>query len=85
VPGLPEVPTDGIPSFLPEINIFQVLHLPFQIMLRFSDVFVFLMALIFVAIATWFLQKTSTGRAIRALAQNHAAAEMVGVDVILDY
>jgi branched-chain amino acid transport system permease protein len=81
VPGLPEVPTDGIPSFLPEINIFQTLHLPFQIVLRFSDVFVLLMALIFVAIATWFLQKTSTGRAIRALAQNQAAAEMVGVNV----
>ena len=81
VPGLPEVPTDGIPSFLPEINIFQALHLPFQVVLRFSDVFVLLMALIFVAIATWFLQKTSTGRAIRALAQDQAAAEMVGVNV----
>lgn len=58
-----------------------MLHLPFQVVLRFSDVFVFVMALIFVAIATWFLQKTSTGRAIRALAQNHALAEMVGVNV----
>ncbi|MBK8615911.1 MAG: ABC transporter permease [Anaerolineales bacterium] len=81
VPGLPEVPIDGIPSLLPEINMIQVLHLPFQVVLRFSDVFVFVMALFFVAIATWFLQKTSTGRGIRALAQNHALAEMVGVNV----
>jgi len=81
VPGLPEVPIDGIPSLLPEINIIQALHLPLQIVLRFSDVFVLGMALIFVAVATWFLQKTSTGRAIRALVQNHALAEMVGVNV----
>jgi len=81
VPGLPEVPTDGIPSFLPEINVIKALHLPFQVVLRFSDVFVLISALAFVAVATWFLQKTSTGRAIRALAQNRALAEMVGVNV----
>lgn len=80
VPGLPEVPTDGIPSLLPEVNIFQALHLPFQIVLRFSDVFVLLLAFIFVAIATWFLNKTSTGKAIRALSQNYTLAEMVGVN-----
>jgi branched-chain amino acid transport system permease protein len=80
VPGLPEVPTDGIPSLLPEVNIFQVLHLPFQIVLRFSDVFVLLLAFIFVIVATWFLNKTSTGKAIRALSQNYVLAEMVGVN-----
>ncbi len=42
VPGLPEVPTDGIPSLLPEINLVKALGLPFHIIIRFSDVFVIL-------------------------------------------
>src|SRR5436190_208823 len=40
VPGLPEVPTDGIPSFLPEVNLTKALGLPFNVVIRFSDVFV---------------------------------------------
>ncbi len=81
VPGLPEVPTDGIPSFLPEVNITQALGLPFHIVIRFSDVFVLLMAIVFVILATWFLQKTKTGRAIRAISQNQTLAQILGINV----
>ena len=81
VPGLPEVPTDGIPSLLPEINLVKTLGLPFNIIIRFSDVFVILMAFGFVAFATWFMLKTRTGKAIRALSQSHQLAEMIGVNV----
>jgi branched-chain amino acid transport system permease protein len=81
VPGLPEVPTDGIPSLLPEINLVKALSLPFNIILRFSDVFVILTAFTLAALATWFILKTRTGRAIRALSQGHQLAEMIGVDV----
>ncbi|HLO28208.1 MAG TPA: hypothetical protein VK249_03680 [Anaerolineales bacterium] len=81
VPGLPEVPTDGIPSFLPEINLIKALGLPFNVIIRFSDVFVLIMAILFVALATWFLQKTSTGRAIRAISQNQTLAQILGVNV----
>ena len=81
VPGLPEVPTDGIPTLLPEINLVKALHLPFHIIIRFSDVFVILMALLLVSLATWFMAKTRTGKAIRALSQGHQMAEMIGVNV----
>ncbi len=81
VPGLPEVPTDGIPSLLPEINLIKVMGLPFNIIIRFSDVFVILIAFAFVVFATWFMLKTRTGKAIRALSQSHQLAEMIGVNV----
>ncbi|MBI5961871.1 MAG: hypothetical protein HY863_00215 [Chloroflexi bacterium] len=81
VPGLPEVPTDGIPSLLPEINLVKALGLPFKIIIRFSDVFVILMAFALVAFATWFMLKTRTGKAIRALSQSHQMAEMIGINV----
>ncbi len=80
-PGTPEVPTDGIPSFLPEINLVQALGLPFHLVIRFSDVFVLVMALVFAGVAAWFLQRTATGRAIRAIAQNQPLAQILGVNV----
>lgn len=81
VPGIPEVPTDGIPNLLPEINLVKSLGLPYQVIIRFADVFVILVAVVFVLLATWFLQRTRTGRAIRALSQNPQAAEILGVNV----
>jgi branched-chain amino acid transport system permease protein len=81
VPGLPEVPTDAIPSLLPEINLVHALGLPLNIIIRFSDVFVLIVAFLFVGIATWFLQKTKTGRAIRAFSQNQLLAQILGINV----
>jgi len=81
VPGLPEVPTDGIPNLLPEINLVKAMGLDVQIIIRFADVFVLVMAILFVLLATWFLQRTRTGRAIRALSQHQSAAQVVGVNI----
>jgi branched-chain amino acid transport system permease protein len=81
VPGLPEVPTDGIPNFLPEINLVKSLGLPYQIIIRFADVFVIVIAVSFVLLAARFLQKTRTGRALRAYSQNPQAAQILGVNV----
>jgi branched-chain amino acid transport system permease protein len=81
VPGLPEVPTDGIPSLLPEINLVHALRLPLSIVVRFSDVFVLVVAFLFVGFATWFLNRTRTGRAIRAFSQNQLLAQILGIDV----
>ncbi len=81
VPGIPEVPTDGIPNLLPEINLVHAMGLPAQVIVRFADVFVILMAILFVLLATWLLQKTRTGRAIRALSQNAEAAQILGINV----
>ena len=80
VPGLPEVPTDGIPSLLPEINLAAKLGIPNPV-IRFSDLLMLALALLFVLLATWFLNRTRTGRAIQALAQNTQAAQIIGVNI----
>ncbi len=80
VPGLPEVPTDGIPNLLPEINLAAKLGFS-NLVIRFSDVFVLFMAIAFVLLAIWFLKKTYTGRAIRALAQNQELAQILGINI----
>ncbi len=74
VPGLNEVPTDGIPNFLPPGNL-----LSGKVVLQFSDLFVFVAAILFVLVTTYILQKTKTGQAIRAVAQNEELAQIVGV------
>lgn len=81
VPGLAEVPTDGIPSLLPEINLVNSLHLPFNLVVRFSDVFVLIMAVAFAVFASAYLKKTKTGRAIRAVSQNQTLAQYLGINV----
>ncbi len=81
VPGLPEVPTDGIPSFLPEVNLVKYFGLPLNVIIRFSDVFVILSAVVLVALATWFIQKSRTGLAIRAVSQNQQMAQIIGVNI----
>src|SRR5271157_3543378 len=75
VPGLDEVPTDGIPNFLPAGNL-----LPGKVVLQFGDLFVFAAAIIFVVAVTYILIRTRLGRSIRAVAQNEELAQVVGVN-----
>jgi branched-chain amino acid transport system permease protein len=80
VPGLPEVPTDGIPTLLPELNLAARIGIP-NLVIRFSDVFVFFLAVLFVVAASYFLYQTRTGRGIQALAQNPQLAQIIGVHI----
>jgi branched-chain amino acid transport system permease protein len=75
VPGLPEVPTDGIPNFLPLGNLLHG-----KVVLQSSDIFVFIAAAIFVLVTTYLMSRTRLGRSIRAVAQNEELARIVGVD-----
>lgn len=75
VPGLPEVPTDGIPNFLPHTNL-----LAGKVVLQGSDVFVWVAAILFVLVTTYILLATNLGRSIRAVAQNEELAQIVGVN-----
>ena len=75
VPGLAEVPTDGIPNFLGAGNLLHG-----KVVLTFGDVFVFVAALLFVGLVTFVLFRTSLGRSIRATGQNSELARMVGVN-----
>src|SRR5581483_734173 len=75
VPGLPEVPTDGIPNFLPLGNLLHG-----KVVLQASDVFVWVAAILFVVVTTYILARTRLGKSIRAVAQNEDLAQMVGVN-----
>jgi len=83
VPGLPEVPTDGIPNLLPNINLVQALGLQSNVIFRFNNLFIVLMAVVCAIGVSLFLRKTKTGRAIRAAAQNSQLAQISGVNLDL--
>lgn len=81
VPGLPEVPTDGIPNLLPDIDLVKALGLPVHVTFHFNDLFGMLLALI-CALGTYaFLRNTSSGRAMRACMQNPTLAQVIGIDL----
>ncbi|MFZ1040822.1 MAG: hypothetical protein WCA79_18760 [Anaerolineales bacterium] len=75
VPGLNEVPTDGIPNFLPTGNL-----LPGKVVLQYGDLFVFVAAILFVVVVSYILIRTKLGLSIRAIAQNEELAQVVGVN-----
>ena len=81
VPGLNEVPTDGIPNLLPNVNLVQALGLHMKVVFGANDLFVLLVAGAFVAVTAYVMQRTATGRAIRAAAQNPDLAQMVGINL----
>ncbi|HVN15380.1 MAG TPA: ABC transporter permease, partial [Anaerolineales bacterium] len=75
VPGLNEVPTDGIPNFLPTGNLLHG-----KVVFQYSDLFVLVVGLLFVVVTTLILQHTRLGRSVRAVAQNEELAQIVGVN-----
>ncbi len=81
VPGLPEVPTDRIPDLIPNFDLVRALGLPLHVTLRFNEVLVLIVAVAVTIGTTWFLKRTSTGRAIRAYAQDPVVAQICGVNL----
>jgi len=75
VPGLAEVPNDGIPNFFPTGNLLHG-----KVILQFSDVFVLGMGILFVWVTLLILQRTQLGRSIRAVAQNDQLAQILGIN-----
>jgi branched-chain amino acid transport system permease protein len=44
-------------------------------------IFAFVIAILTIAVLTWFMQQTRTGRAIRAVAQDETGAQLVGINL----
>jgi branched-chain amino acid transport system permease protein len=81
VPGLPEVPLeDRIPELLPRVDLVKALHLPLHVAFSFADLFVLVVAVLFMLAVAAFLNRTATGRAIRACSQDWVLAQICGVD-----
>ncbi len=77
VPGIPELPRDSIPEVLPATVLWAG---PGRFTLTVKEGLVLGLALA-CALGVWvFLQRTRTGRAIRAVAQNAELARLVGIN-----
>jgi len=80
VPGVPEVPRLGIPDLLPGINLPSALGLRTSVIYTLKDAIVLLLAVTLALLVGWFLNRTSSGRALRACAQDAEMAQLCGVN-----
>ena len=80
VPGLPEVPTDRIPDFLPNFDLVEALHLPFSFTIDLKDILLLALSIVFAIGVAIFLRRARAGRAIRASAESATLAELCGID-----
>jgi branched-chain amino acid transport system permease protein len=80
VPGVPEVPRLGIPDLLPDVNVLHALGLPTSVIYTIKDLVVLLLAIGLALLVSWFLNRTRSGRALRAGAQDAEMAQLCGVN-----
>jgi branched-chain amino acid transport system permease protein len=66
----------GIPRFF-NIEPLEILGMRLSV----DRIFAFIIAVFTIVALTWFLQRTRTGRAIRAVSQDETGAEMVGINL----
>ena len=66
----------GVPKILN-----GVLNWDFRVIMPYDRILVFVLAVVFIAAFILFMQYSRTGRALRALAQDRTAAQLMGVDV----
>ena len=70
------------PDLLPRVDIFRdVLHINTLILFKVKDLFVIVLAIPLMIALTVFVQRTRLGKAMRATAQDRAAAAMMGIDI----
>ena len=72
------------PDLLPRVDIFRdVLHIKTLVLFTLKDLFVIVLAVPLMLALTLFVQRTRLGKAMRATAQDRAAAAMMGIDINL--
>jgi branched-chain amino acid transport system permease protein len=80
VPGIPEVPRQGIPELIPKLNLLQAAGLDLNVSYTLKDLLVLLLAAMLAVLVGWFIKRTRFGRAIRACAQDPEMAQLCGVN-----
>lgn len=72
----------AFPQVLQPVNVFEGLFGPdFPLRLTPAEIVVIVSAVVLVFALSWFVANTRQGKAMRAVAQNPAAAAMMGIDV----
>ena len=83
--GTAVVPVDTSSSAVEQSNTnpgaFKPAALKTRLRITFKDVLVISVALILMLILNWFINKTKMGKAMRATAQNRAAAQIMGINI----
>jgi branched-chain amino acid transport system permease protein len=74
------VPQAGIPELLPKLNLVHAAGLQLDVTYTLKDLLVLLLAAALALLVSWFLRRTTSGRALRACAQDAELAELCGVD-----
>ncbi len=80
VPGLPEVPIDRIPSFLPSLDLVKLAGLPLHLVVHLSDLLMLMIACGTALSVRVFMQHSRWGQSIRAHAQNPELAQLCGIN-----
>ena len=81
VPGLNEVPTDGIPPLLPEVDLVAALGINSTVKFRATELMVLASAVGCALGVSVILKRTALGCAIRACSQDPQLAQICGVDL----
>ena len=80
VPGVPELPRQGISELVPDINFIQKLGIPIDATFTLKDGLLLLIAVACAIGMTLIIQRTKLGKAVRAVAQDAKLAQLVGVN-----
>ncbi|MFN8486970.1 MAG: ABC transporter permease [Caldilineaceae bacterium] len=80
VPGVPEFPRDSIPEVLPKVDLLHGLGIKTQITFTLKDLLVLVIAVAAAFAVRWFLQRTQTGKAIRACSESPELARLCGIN-----
>lgn len=75
-----QVPLEGIPNLLSNVDLVKAVGLPIDVTFRFNNLLVLLIAVGCALGVTVFLNRTASGRAIRACSQNPVLAQICGVN-----
>jgi branched-chain amino acid transport system permease protein len=80
IDNLASVPRGSIPELLPKINLVRAAGINLDITYTLKDLLVLLLAAALALLVSWFLQRTTRGRALRACSQDAELAELCGVN-----
>src|SRR6266545_4052607 len=80
VDNLANTPHTGIPELLPKINLVRAAGIHLDVTFTLKDLLLLLLAVTLAVLVSWFLARTTAGRAVRACAQDAEMAELCGVN-----
>ncbi len=80
VPGIPEFPRDSIPELLPKLDLLHAIGIKGPVLFTLKDLLVLLLAVGGALGVHWFLQRTKTGKAIRACSESPELARVCGIN-----